>query len=550
MTLKPRQKAWLPYIALIVAVFAAYTNVYHNEFVWDDWTLVTYNDSLRHWSGLHDILFKNTLGPYYRPVQGLVYFFIYQVFGLSEPAYHSINILLHAANACLMYRLGCRLGFYPRAAFAAALLWGVHPLWIEVVAVVSGTADLLVVFFLLTGLLALLPDVKARKLWIAIPCFFLALVSKESAVVFPALVTVTLFLVSKDRLRPATYLRTWPLWFLGLAYLAGWLMCPVLNNGFAGHMAKDNQYIEDYEQNFINRVLTALATLPEYFWLMMTPAKLRIAEIFPVFKSIGDWRVLAGIAIVAASCVQVIRGRGKHGLPLTWGLVWFAAALSPYTGILKAVDGRLFEHWIYLPAVGLFLGLSQTVAAWLSNKRALAATAGVVIVAALMLGARTYQQNEILREPRLTFEYINKNNPSVWSHYELGVIYVGKKEYTKAAEQWREVEAGDYRAYLNKGGALYMHNSMAYIYLNAIGDKTDITQQDILDALPSSQHIPEAIEEFKLALDADPHACCASLFLSLIYGYLGEKDKAAYYKEMTEMNAPTAGIKDSQAPLQ
>ena len=536
MTLTPQQKTWLPYITLIAAVFAAYANVYHNEFVWDDWSLVVYNKALHEWSGLRDILFKNTFGPYYRPVQGLVYFFTYRLFGLSEPAYHSVNILLHAANACLMYRLGCRLGFYPRAAFAAALLWGVHPLWIEAVAVVSGTSDLLVVFFFLTGLLALLPDFKKQKLWISIPCFILALCSKESAVVFPALATVTLFLVNKERLRPATYIRTWPLWLLGLAYLAGWIMCPVLNNDFTGYAAKDSHYIEDYEHNFINRVLTSLATLPSYLWLMSTPAKLRIASWdFPIFNTLLSWPVFGGITIVAASLAQVIRGRF---LPLTWGLLWFAFALSPYTGILRPVDGQLFEHWIYLPAIGLFLGVSQTIAVWLDNKKAAPLAAGLLALATLVLGVRTYQQNEILHTSRSFFEYINNENPSVWSHYQLGVAYFGEKEYEKAAEQWRAVEAGDYKNYLNKGGAHFMHSGMAYIYLGIPPEITNITPADILRALPSSKHTPEAIEEFKLALKADPQSCCAGQFLSEIYYYQGDKILGDYYKEITEKNAP------------
>ena len=81
-------------------------------------------------------ILKLALGPYYRPVQGLLYFLIYQCFGLSEPAFHAASVMLQAANACLMYKLGCRLGFYPRASFVAALLWGIHPLWVEAVAVV------------------------------------------------------------------------------------------------------------------------------------------------------------------------------------------------------------------------------------------------------------------------------------------------------------------------------------------------------------------------------------------------------------------------------
>ncbi len=540
---KAGEKTWVPYLALTLAVFAAYANVYHNTFVWDDWQLIVYNDTLKHWNRLPDILFKTTFASYYRPTQGLLYFFIYQIFGLSEPAFHAANILLQAASTCFIYRLGCRLGFYPRAAFAAALLWGVHPLWIEVAAVMSGAADLLMVFFCLAGLLVLLPDFKQqipgafapRKIALASLFYILALCSKETAVVFPALATVTLFLVSRERLKPAAYIKTWPLWLLGGAYIIGWLLCPALNN-VSDFMVQDSFYVEAYKHNIINRILTSLATLPVYLGLMVTPAKLRIGWIFPVITTVWDWKVIGGAAIVAASLLQIIRGRGKQNLPLTWGLLWFAAALSPTTGILKPIDGQLFEHWIYLPAVGLFLGMSQTVTVWMETlryKKAPALAAGLMVLATLVLGGRTYVQNEILHDSGSLFEDILTHDPSVWAHYQLGVYYFGKKEYEKAEEQWRTVEAdGTYTQYLNKGGATFMHSSLAFIYLNAMppskGD--EITLRDVARALPSSTHIHEAIDELNMVQNVDPEAAYVSPFLAAIYYYLGDKEKGDYYR--------------------
>ncbi len=552
--LTPGQKAWLPYIALIAAVFAVYANVYQNSFIMDDWNLIVYNDSLQHWSGFFDILTKKTLGPYYRPVQTLLYFFIYQAFGLSLPAFHALNVVIQAADACLIYKLGCRLGFYARAAFAAALLWGIHPLWVEAVAVVAGTSDLLVALFFMAGLLSLLPAFAPRRFWLAGLFFILALCSKESAVVFPALATFTLFLVSKQRLKPATYIRTWPLWLLAAVYIIGLSLCPVLINDLSHYMYQDSFYTEFYKHNIINRALTSLATLPVYFSLMFTLAHLHFDWEFPVITTVWNWRVIGGMAIAASGLFQIVRGRGKQGLPLTWGLLWFAAALSPYTGILKPIDGQLYEHWIYMPAIGLFMGVSQATAVWvqsLRSKKARVLATGLVMLAAVIFGIKTHFQNEVWHDAGSLYEEIIKDNPSQSAHYNLGVYYFGQKEYEEAAEQWRDVEAYyNYRTGLNKGGALFMHNSLAYIYLNVLSDKGTISMQDILHALPSSTHIPEVIAELKEAQAADPHVCCASQFLSGIYYYQGDKVLGDYYKELTEKNAPTNEIKNPGEPVQ
>ncbi len=148
------------------------------------------------------------------------------------------------------------------------------------------------------------------------------------------------------------------------------------------------------------------------------------------------------------------------------------------------------------------------------------------------------------------YENIVKDDPSASARYNLAVYYFGQKEYEKAAEQLRDVEALDYRVYLNKGGALFMHSSLAYIYLNAVSDKGSISMQDIIQALPSSTHIPEAIAELKAAEDVDPHVCCASQFLSGIYYYLGDKDHGDYYKSLTEKNAPISEMQNPGERLQ
>ena len=91
----------------------------------------------------------------------------------------------------------------------------------------------------------------------------------------------------------------------------------------------------------------------------------------------------------------------------------FAAALSPYTGILKPVDGQFFEHWIYLPAIGLFLGVSQTVVVWMDAlrpgkyfKKVPVFAAGLVMLCTLALGIKTHLQNKILHDGGSMFESI------------------------------------------------------------------------------------------------------------------------------------------------
>lgn len=519
--------AYAPYAVLIGAVFLAYSNVYHNDFVFDDQALIVHNTFLRQWSHLPDLLKGKTSEggrAFYRPLPMVIYFLMYQAFGLSTVAFHALNVVLQAVNAGLVYRLGSRLGLQLRASFAAALLWAVHPLWTEVVACAGGTSDPLSCLFCLGGILVLLPDFAPRKFWLAGLFLILALGSKESAIVFPALATFTLFLVSKERLCAASYLRTWPLWLLAAVYLIARLCTDMRQLSF--HDPQDMLFGQIYEHNFVNRILTCLATLPVYFSLMIWPVCLHMERSFPVFTSLWSWQVLAGVVMVAGVLLQLILGKGRRGLALSWGFLWLAAAQSPNTGIIKPLYALISEHWIYLPTVGLFLGVAQTVAVWIDDRKSTKVSAIVailVVLAALSLGTRTYLQNKVWHDTVSLFEHILQcGSNSGAAHNILGRFYFKQGDYEKAAAHFRAEIA--HPAPIPISMTSSAHIRLAFIYLGVRPDENGvISPEAFTGALPLAPHLPEATEELKKALEiapaGDADAIWASQLLSMINAY-------------------------------
>ena len=108
----------------------------HNGFTfWDDPTYLTKNMSLHHggWSGVVGI-FKETISKTYIPLSSLSYWIEFHFFGLNPFVYHLDNLLLHLANVVLVFSLVLKMHFSRRAAFIAALLFGIHPMHVEAVA--------------------------------------------------------------------------------------------------------------------------------------------------------------------------------------------------------------------------------------------------------------------------------------------------------------------------------------------------------------------------------------------------------------------------------
>jgi hypothetical protein len=388
--------ALLPYLLLTFAVFAVYSNIYANAFLYDDESLIVHNRFLQHWHDLPKLFFtslnagNNLASAYYRPLQSLLYFFVAQMAGLSLFAFHFLNLVLHALNACLLYRLGLKFTFKPVAVFCAALLWALHPVQTEAVTYMSATADTLYTFFCLLGVSALLPDFTPCRIVWALSFMFLGLLSKEAAVSFPLLAASCFYFVSEKRFEYKAYIRFWPLLGMASAYVL--LHHMLLPHSFAAPQTGTATTDADYSH---------IAILSAYLKLLIWPTGLHMGHDLPLCPTLWRADILCGIVLFVAATTQILREQAARSLPLNWGLCWFAAALAP-TFFVNAI---FYEHWLYLPTAGLFLGVAQSVALWMEqappaiSKWVKPVLAVFVMMASAALGSLTYNQNKIWREP-------------------------------------------------------------------------------------------------------------------------------------------------------
>ena len=91
--------------ALAFAAIAVYLPALDGGFVWDDLQYVQENPLLRDAQGLFRIWFDPPASPQYYPLTFSTFWLEYQAWGLSPRGYHVLNVLLHAANAYLLFRL-------------------------------------------------------------------------------------------------------------------------------------------------------------------------------------------------------------------------------------------------------------------------------------------------------------------------------------------------------------------------------------------------------------------------------------------------------------
>lgn len=143
------------------------------------------------------LFFPHGTGQYYRPLLYVTFIVDNYVWGLQESFMHLENILLQLCSALLVYGItrkilqmqGVTASLLP---FAAAFLFGLHPLATEPVNWVSGRTDLLAGLFVFASFLLFLQSLESHSYWRAALGGLLLLVgclAKETALfILPGLI--------------------------------------------------------------------------------------------------------------------------------------------------------------------------------------------------------------------------------------------------------------------------------------------------------------------------------------------------------------------------
>src|SRR6267142_529132 len=128
----PRVLGWLGAATLAALTIFAYRPAWHAGFVWDDDRYVTHNHLLTAPDGLRRIWFSLDAPSQYFPLTYTVLRFEHSWWDLHPSGYHWTNILLHLANAFLVWGLLGRLKI--PGAWLAAAIFAIHPIQVESVA--------------------------------------------------------------------------------------------------------------------------------------------------------------------------------------------------------------------------------------------------------------------------------------------------------------------------------------------------------------------------------------------------------------------------------
>lgn len=411
-------------MAIAFALFAGSIFLFwpatHGEFVWDDVQYIVDNHALRHGITAEAIrwAFTSSYAANWHPLTWLSHMTDIEIFGISPRGHHVTNLLLHSANALLLFLvLRCLTGATWRSA-AVSALFAVHPLRVESVAWVAERKDLLCAFFSICAMAAYASWVRRPSGWRrarVIFLFALALLAKPMAIALPCV-----FLL----------LDAWPLrrfdWARGRRWLplvlekAPLFVLAVFSSVITlWAQAQAGGLISTARLPLGGRLANAVVAYLHYLGVTVHPVQLTAFHPYPV-HGIPAWKVAMACIAVAGLTGYAWQARGRRPY-LAMGWIWFLVSLLPVIGIVQTGQQASADRYTYLPLIGPTIALvwffaeeSRSTA----RKYALPACA-MLAIAALALGTR----NQILtwRSEYALFAHCLQVDPENWlAHSKVG----------------------------------------------------------------------------------------------------------------------------------
>jgi len=346
-----RSRTVLHLLLLAAVSLALYADALRNGFVTDDTLQLQSNPLITNYRYIPQLFALNvwsfvrpTLNNYYRPLHMLFYMGEYYLFGLHPWPFHLVNLLLNIAAIFAAYFLVRALAD-ERLALWAALLFAFQPIHVEVVVWIAALPELLCALCLFTGIrlyhLARTGIHPARNHAMATAVFFVGLLSKETTLVFPALLLAYEFFYRRESLRAIC---------LGfrrfLSYLCALGIYMAIRLTVLGSFAQSSAHFTGRQTFFTVPVL-----LCQYILKLLWPVNMNYYYYFTPQNAFG-WKFFAGVASIGVLVLAMFRMRKSQPL-LSFALAWFFIVIAPALSISLVGENVFTERYLYIPSLGL-----------------------------------------------------------------------------------------------------------------------------------------------------------------------------------------------------
>ena len=498
-------------LLLVVATLALYNPVNRHPFVnYDDDRYVTENHHVHNGLGWNTVSWAFTAKEQgnWHPLTWLSHVLDYQLFQQNATGHHFTSLLIHAANAVLLFLLLIYATGRVGSSLFVAALFALHPINVESVAWVAERKNVLSTFFFVAALIAYCWYARKsdwRRYLVFTGLFVFGLMSKPMVITLP-FVLLLLDCWPLGRIQgfpaggpsvpqaPLSRLLVEKLPLLVLSAASAAITMQVQQAGGA------TRSIAQFSLG--SRLENAVVAYAMYLWKMVWPSHLA-----PLYPHPGDslpaWQVAISALVLLAVTVVVLRFRSRSYLLTGW--LWFLGTLVPVIGLVQVGDQAMADRYAYIPLIGIFVMLAWG-AADLADSLQIGLSARMIPAACVLLA----------------LAFVTHRQLGYWSNnYEL---------WTHALA----VTDRNFIAQNNLGGALLLLGKPdeAYAHFQAaaeINPNDPMSRSNLGAYLQEHGKLSEAMAQYDrtISLTSDPGLLAATYSnRGTAYRKLGEDEKA------------------------
>lgn len=414
--------------ALIGLSCLLYYDTFSHEFSYDDFEVIVDNPGVQNLSNLSALVspsryFDISSESSFRPVVTLAYFAECAMFGLNPAGFHAVNILLHGLCAVLLGWIGLRLGLSGFHAVGAAALFLAHPVATESVNAVAFLDDILCLLFLLLSLVfALIDSKRPWQIAAGTTMFMLALLSKETALLFPA----ALWVILKRGAWDEKALEKWKYAMAGaLVVYTYWRFALFKAPG------EDLVFFQPLDLPPLWAILTMVSVFVNYIRLFFVPIGLSAAHVVQAHVTF-TWVDLGSLVTLAGLVYLLL----KSELPVVrWGGLWCLVFILPVSQLV-VTNQISSDRFLYIPLAGACLALAS---AWDSQFEHVVPNRWLFYAAILLLAALTWHRNPDWKNHAGLFELELRNNPqNAFANNAVGVLASRQGRFDEAGRHFKK----------------------------------------------------------------------------------------------------------------
>ena len=489
-------------LILFAVILISYSNIFQNEFAWDDQYFIVDNIHIKELKNVPGFFTEPSTGNLYRPLRSVFYTLNYQIWNLNPFGYHLNSLLLHFFVTLLLFFITVKITKKTGFSFVAALFFAAHPVHTARITNMTAGFDVFGILFLLLSFFFYIIFSKNEKnnyYFLSIAFYLFALFSTEEAI---TLILILFFYdfsfnykINLNNIR-LLFKKYIPYIIITIFYL-------IVRFLVVGQVGRTEAY---FQQSFFGTFLTTIKIFVEYVAISFFPFNLTIERVVGFETTLLSMGFIISLLALLLIFFFFIKSYDKSKI-LFFSIGWFFITLLPFSNLVPQ-NTIMADRYLYLSSYGFCLFLTFLIFR-INNIEFIRrySKAIIIILVVLIVGAytvSTIQRNAEWRDNFILLSTTVEENPfGTRAHQALALHYRSLGDYeiaAKYASRAIELSSGNYHAYENLGT------------INAYQKKYDA-----------------AIPYYEKSLEMNPDFYLANNNLGLVYSYIGDFNASIFY---------------------